>query len=69
MKSAFSRNFSSIAIILLLALCSLGVAFQLLVREYLTENTVSALQNDAQIIANLASAYSMDGGLQDRELS
>ena len=67
MKSAFSRNFSSIAIILLLALCSLGVAFQLLVREYLTENTVSALQNDAQIIANLASAYSMDGGLQDRE--
>ena len=67
MKSAFSRNFSSIAIILLLALCSLGVAFQLLVRDYLMENTVSALQNDAQIIANLAAAYSVDGGLRDRE--
>ena len=67
MKSAFSRNFSSFAIILLLALCSLGVAFQLLVRDYLTENTVSNLQNDAAVIANLASAYSMDGSLQDRE--
>ena len=67
MKSAFSRNFSSIAIILLLALCSLGVAFQMLVRDYLMENTVSALQNDAQIIANLAAAYSVDGGLRDRE--
>ena len=67
MKSSYSRNFSSIAAILLLALTALGASFQLLVKEYLADNTVSGLSQDASVIANLASAYSFDGSLSSRE--
>ena len=61
MKTSFSRSFSTIASILLLSLLVLGASFQLLVKEYLTENTVSGLQSDAEVIAELAASYSIDG--------
>ena len=67
MKSSYSRNFYTIATILLLALTALGASFQLFVKEYLTDSAVSGLQQDASIIANLASAYSFDGSLSSRE--
>ena len=44
MKTTFSRNFSTAASILLLALFVLGASFQMLVEEYLTETTVSGLR-------------------------
>ena len=59
MKTSFSRNFSTAATILLLALTVLGASFQMLVKEFLTETTISGLKNDAAIIADLASAYSV----------
>ncbi len=67
MKTSFSRNFATAATILLLALTVLGASFQMLVKEFLTETTVSGLQNDARIIADLASAYSMGGELGNRD--
>ena len=67
MKSSFSRSFSTIAAILLLALTVLGASFQMLVKEYLTQNTIADLQQDAAVIANLAAAYSIDGSLSSRE--
>ena len=67
MKTSFSRNFSTAATILLLALTVLGASFQMLVKEFLTETTVSGLQKDATIIANLASAYSVGGQLDNRD--
>ena len=67
MKTSFSRNFSTAATILLLALTVLGASFQMLVKEFLTETTVSGLQKDATIIANLASAYSVGGRLDNRD--
>ena len=67
MKSSFSRNFSTAATILLLALTVLGASFQMLVKEYLTETTVTSLQNDAAIIADLASAYSVEGSLDNQD--
>ena len=67
MKTSFSRNFATAATILLLALTVLGASFQMLVKEFLTETTVSGLQNDARIIANLASAYSMEGDLINQD--
>ena len=67
MKTSFSRNFSTAATILLLALTVLGASFQMLVKEFLTETTVSGLQKDATIIANLASAYSVGGQLANRD--
>ena len=67
MKTSFSRNFSTAASILLLALFVLGASFQMLVKEYLTETTVSGLRNDAQILSNLAVSYAIDGQLSSRE--
>ena len=67
MRTSFGRSFSTIATILLLTLTVLGASFQLLVKEYLTENTMSGLEQDADIIANLAAAYSLDGSLSNRD--
>ena len=67
MKTSFSRNFSTIASILLLALFVLGASFQMLVDDYLKETTVSGLQQDAKVIADLASSYAIDGSLSSRE--
>ena len=67
MKSSFSRSFSTAAAILLIALTVLGASFQLQVNNYLKESTVSGLQQDADVIANLASAYSYDGGLTSQD--
>ena len=67
MKTTFSRTFTAAAAILLVALLTLGTSFQALVRNYLTETTVSGLQNDAQVISNLAASYSIDGSLSSRD--
>nr|MBQ8244422.1 HAMP domain-containing histidine kinase [Oscillospiraceae bacterium] len=63
MKSSFSRSFITAATILLLALTVLGASFQLQVNNFLMRSTVSALQQDADVVANLAGAYSLDGRL------
>ena len=68
MKSSFSRSFFTAATILLLALVSLGTAFQLQVNHYMETSTVSGLQQDATVISNLAAAYSVDGSLSSRDL-
>ena len=67
MKTSYSRSFSTIAAILLLALTVLGASFQLLVKDFLTDSTVSGLQQDAKVISELAAAYSLDGSLSSRE--
>ncbi len=67
MKSTFSRTFSTAATILLLALLLLGASFQYLVQDYLTEQAFSQLEHDADFIANLAAAYSIDGSLTSWE--
>ena len=67
MKTSFGRSFFTIATILLLSLTVLGASFQMMVNKYLTDNTVSDLQKDAAVIANLAAAYSIDGQLSNRE--
>ena len=66
MKTSFSRNFSTAATILLLALTVLGASFQMLVKEFLTDTTISGLQHDAAIIADLASAYGVEGRLDNQ---
>ena len=67
MKTSFSRNFSTAATILLLALTVLGASFQMLVKEFLTETTISGLRKDAAILADLACAYSVGGRLDNRD--
>ena len=63
MKTTFSRTFSTAATILLLALLLLGTTFQYLVQDYLNKNTLADLRKDADLIAKLATAYSVDGSL------
>ena len=67
MKTTFGRTFSAAATILLLALLLLGTTFQYLVQEFLTKNTISELENDAEMVSNLAAAYSLDGSLTSRD--
>ena len=57
MKSSFSRMFFPAVIVFVAALLLLGASFQVLVRDYLQDEAVDALENDATIIASLASAY------------
>lgn len=67
MKSTFSRSFFNAAAILLIALTLLGAAFQVLVRNYLQEQTFAGLKSDARVIAALASSYCVDGSLTSRD--
>ena len=67
MKSTFSRTFSAAATILLMAVLLLGIAFPLLVKDYLQENTISDLENDAQVISRLATAFAIDNSISNRE--
>ena len=67
MKTTFSRIFSTAAVILLLALLLIGTSFQLLVKEYLSENAMESLKQQSAAIAELAAAYSTDDGIEGRE--
>jgi len=67
MKTSFGRNFTTAATILLLALTILGASFQMQVKDYLNDTTISGLQQDASVLANLAAAYSVEGNLTSRE--
>ena len=67
MKSTFSRTFTAAAVILLTAVVLLGTVFPSLVKEYLTEQTISGLEKDAAVISNLATAYSIEGSLDRKD--
>lgn len=66
MKTSFSRSFFTAAAILLLALTILGASFQVQVNHFLKATTVTQMQHDAQVIANLAAAYTQEGALNSR---
>ena len=67
MKTTFSRTLSTTVIILLMALILVGTSFQALVKDYLTKNTFSELEQNGNIISSLASAYHSDSMLDVRE--
>ena len=66
MKSSFGRSFFTAAAILLVAMTILGASFQIKVNQFLTDTTVSGLQQNADTIAELAAAYFNNGGLYNR---
>ena len=67
MKTTFSRTFSSAVIILLLSLILVGTSFQALVEDYLAESAIAELQRNSTAVANLASAYSAEGPMINRD--
>ena len=68
MKSSYGRNFTAVAMILLVTLTVLGASFQMLVKDYLTDNALAGLRTDGEAIAKLTAAWSTDGGLSSRDL-
>ena len=69
MKSTFSRMFITIAVLLLAALLLIGVSFQLLVKDYLVDNTVEELRNDGKVIAQLVQSVYDDGFVTGRDFN
>ena len=67
MRSTFSRIFFPTVLLLLAALFLVGIAFQILVRNYLNGQALDDLENDGQAIASLASAYYTEGSLTGKE--
>ncbi len=67
MRSTFSRVFFPAALLLLIALMLVGTSFQMLVRNYLTNQAMESLENDGKAISSLASAYFSEGGLHGRD--
>ena len=67
MRSAFSRTFFPVAMILLSALLLVGCLFQYAVRNYLEEQVRTDLEADAKTIADLAAAYYDQEVLDSRE--
>ena len=67
MKTTFGRIFSTTVTILFLALILIGTTFQALVEDYLTESAVTELQQNSDALASLASAYSSEGSLLNRD--
>ena len=67
MRTTFSRTFFPAALLLLTALLLVGTSFQMLVKNYLTNQALDGLENDGKAIASLASAYYTEGSLSGRE--
>ena len=57
MKSSFSRFFYPAVIVLLLALCTVGLAFQVLARNVMKERAFEKLTLEAKTVSRLLSAY------------
>ena len=69
MKSTFSRIFTAAAAILLAALLLVGISFQMLVKNYLTDTAVERLKNDGQVICDLIQAAYSDDPISSRDLN
>ena len=63
MKSAFSKTFFPVLLILLVALTVVGISFQLSVRNVLKEQIMDDMENNAQALCELARAYSTGGSM------
>ena len=66
MKTTFSRMFAMFAALILLCLLLLGVSSRLMLTSFLEKEKRTSLQNQAETLANLASAYEATGDLEQR---
>ncbi len=67
MRSTFSRTFFPAALLLLTALLLVGFSFQLLVRNYLTQQAYQDLEHKGTAVAALASAYYTEGSMSGQD--
>ena len=69
MKSTFSRTLSAVAVALLAALLLIGIFFQILVRDYLTETAEESLRSDGEVLVRLLQAAYSDAPFADRNFN
>ncbi len=62
MKSAFSRNLTTVVVILMATLVLTGIIFRLMVKDYLTDYNEEQLERQALVIADLVSASCTEDG-------
>lgn len=67
MKSSFSRSFVPAITILLMALVTVGVMFQMLARNVMEQRVMQRLKTQAQTVSRLASAYHSYGAGRETE--
>ncbi len=69
MKSTFSRILTAVAVALLAALLLIGIFFQLLVRDYLTDAAVDSLKKDGEVMVELVKAAYSGAPITDRNFT
>ena len=67
MKTTFSRTFTAVTVMIVVAMVILGVSFQLLVSNYLTTRAMDSLKSDGQTIVQLVRAYASEGTVDQRD--
>ena len=67
MKTTFSRTFFTFIVLLLAALLLLGVSFQMLVSDFLTDRSIESLKADSAAISRVASVYYTAGAVGNRD--
>ena len=69
MKSTFSRTLSAVAVALLAAMLLIGIFFQLLVKDYLTDTAMDSLKSDGEVLVQLIQAGYTEDPISDRNFS
>ena len=67
MRTTFGRTFFTATVVLLVALLAVGVFLRALLANHLNDTAFDRLENDAQVISELASAYYADGSLSNMD--
>ncbi len=68
MRGTQSRTLLTATIIFLVALLALGMALQSMVGQYLTGSAFERLDQDSRVLADLVSAYHVDGNIGSAQL-
>ena len=67
MKTTYSRTFLTATVVLLLSLLMVGIFLRALLDDYLTDIAFDRLENDAQVISELAVAYYAEDSLSSMD--
>ncbi len=67
MRTTFSRTFLTATLVLLVALLAVGFFLRTLLSSHLDDTAFDRLENDAQVISQLAAAYYADGSLSNMD--
>ncbi len=67
MRTSFSRTFTTMTMLLLVALLTIGAVFQWLAGEFLSKRAIDELKHDAQVISSFAQATRTEEGISNHD--